>query len=133
MEKKVYDVEAVIKVLLTEQDIDDIMTTALEGGVTYWCDRCVAVGKFLGKEYASEHISKGGSLRLHLIEPFDDKDTEWYELTPAMFLKGVQLWLENGGYAYGTAEEGRVDCGEIDGWAADSIIQYAIFGELIYC
>lgn len=37
MEKKTFSVKAEINVKLTEQDIDDIMVAALEGGINYWC------------------------------------------------------------------------------------------------
>lgn len=26
------------RVIVTEEDVDDIMCSALEGGITYWCD-----------------------------------------------------------------------------------------------
>ena len=26
------------RVVVTEEDVDDIMCSALEGGITYWCD-----------------------------------------------------------------------------------------------
>ena len=37
MEKKKFPVKAEINVDLTQQDIDDIMVAALEGGIDYWC------------------------------------------------------------------------------------------------
>ena len=36
MEKKTFSVRAEINVELTQQDIDDIMAAALEGGINYW-------------------------------------------------------------------------------------------------
>ncbi len=49
------------KVEFDNECIDDIMATALEGGITYWCDDAEVVGDYLG-EYASEQISRGGTL-----------------------------------------------------------------------
>ena len=63
MNNKRFTVQPQIEVNLTQQDIDDIMVTALEGGITGWCDQIEVVGKQLGR-CAGEQISKGGSLIL---------------------------------------------------------------------
>ncbi len=44
---------------ITDEQLDDIMCTALEGGITYWCDEAKVVGDYLG-EYAHEQIARGG-------------------------------------------------------------------------
>ena len=47
-------------VTINQRDIDDIMSIALEGGITYWCSYVEVVGgEYLG-EYASDQISRGG-------------------------------------------------------------------------
>ena len=48
------------------------------------------------------------------------------------FAQGFRLWLENGGDRYGAVSYGEVDTCEIDGEMADLIIQYALFGEVVY-
>ena len=127
-----FEVHAELVVRLTGQDVDDIMLSALEGGIYYWCDRVTVEGQYLG-EYASEQISRGGTLNVHVREPFDEHDTEWYELDIEKFTQGFLLWLENGGDRYGAVSgNGKVDCGEIDAECADAIIQYALFGEVVY-
>lgn len=88
-------------------------------------------GQYLGK-YAREQISRGGTLKVHVTEPFDEQDTEWYELDIEKFIQGFRLWLENGGDRYGAVSNGEVDTCEIDGEMADLIIQYALFGEVVY-
>lgn len=129
--EKKFEVHAEITVRLTQQDVDDIMVSALEGGICYWCDRVTVEGQYLGK-YASEQISRGGTLKVHVTEPFDEQDTEWYELDIEKFIQGFRLWLENGGDRYGAVSNGEVDTCEIDGEMADLIIQYALFGEVVY-
>ena len=89
-----HSLSAVINFVVTDQDIDDIMSAVLDGGITYWCCRAEVVGDYLG-EYASEQISRGGTLRLH--------DSEADSVT-----------------------------GDIDALAADMIIQYALFSDVIY-
>lgn len=119
------NVERTLKI--TEEDIDDIMVGALEGGINYWCCKAEVVGEYLN-EWGSHQISKGGKLLLHNAE-----ENEVYELTLEKFLSGIKKWYENGGDVYGVVKnDGTIDCSEIDAGDADSIIQYAIFGELIF-
>lgn len=92
-EKKIVETLFVRRsVNVSEQDIDDILCTAFEGGITYWCDSVRVVGNYLGK-YASDQISRGGKLKFHVEEPFDNEETEWYEMDQEKFLHGLQEWL----------------------------------------
>lgn len=112
---------------LTQKDVDDIMAIALEGGINYWCRRAKVVGDYLG-EYASEQISRGGTLKL-----YDAEEPEVYELNIDKFIKGFKAWIENG-YDYSGAlrSDGTVDCCEIDAEDADTIIQLALFDEIVF-
>lgn len=104
--------------------VDNIMSTALDGGITYWCDCAEVVDNYLG-EYASDQISRGGTLRLH-----DSDEDKWYELNLEKFTKGLAKIVEDRGLD--VLYEGKIDAGEIDAEDADAIIQYAIFGEIVY-
>lgn len=123
--QKSFEVTAEIKVKLTQEDIDDIMSGALDF-IGYWCRKAEVVGKYLG-EYASEQISRGGTLKL-----YDMEAGLVYSLTLEKFLKGFRLWIENGDDRYHAVEDGVVDTCNIDGIMADMIVQYAIFDEVIY-
>lgn len=114
-----------ISAAITEEDIDDIMVSALEGGITYWADGCEVVGKYLG-EYASEQISRGGALRIL------DESGEKHWLNLDKFLKGFVIWASEGYDQYGAIRAGRVDTTVVDGAAADCIIQLALFEEVVY-
>lgn len=116
---------------VSEQDIDDILCTAFECGITYWCDGVKVVGDYLG-EYVSEQISRGGKLKFHVEEPFDDEETEWYEMNQEKFLYGLQEWLNNSRNSGSCLCENEIDCRQIDVLMADEIIQYALFGEVVY-
>lgn len=100
-----------VKTTITSEQIDDIMTSALEGGISYWCNQVKVKGNYEG--YASDQISKGGVLKLR------DDDGKWHILTKAKFLKGVSLHKNH-------------DFDNYDATDADSIVQLAIFGELVY-
>ena len=122
---KKYSVSAVINFIVSDEDIDDIMSAALDGGITYWCRRAEVVGEYLG-EYASEQISRGGTLKLYDIE-----DSTVSELTLEKFLNGLRLWIENE-RTFELTDAGRLDVGQIDALAADAIIQYALFNDVVF-
>lgn len=119
-----YMVPILTSVKVTDEDIDDIMCSALEGGICYWCDRAEVAGDYLG-EYAHEQISRGGTLLLH-----DREGEAAVRLTLEKFMYGLRRFLS--GNLAKVVFKGRIDPGEIDGARADSIIQYAVFDEIIY-
>ena len=124
-EGKKHSISAVINFVVSDEDIDDIMSAALDGGITYWCGKAEVVGEYRG-EYASEQISRGGSLKLYDIE-----DGTVSELTLDKFLTGIRLWIENE-RAFELTDTGRLDVCNIDAPAADAIIQYAVFNDVIF-
>lgn len=124
--KSTYTIEPTIEVNFTSQDIDDIMVCALEGGINYWCRQAKVVGKYLG-EYASDQISRGGTLIL-----YDAESSDKWELTLGKFLNGMKLAVEQGvGLSFNPAD-GSIDTGDIDADAADAIVQLALFGEVVF-
>lgn len=128
-EEEFETVKAELQIALSTEDIDDIMCGALEGGITYWCNRAEVVGEYLG-EYGSEQIARGGMLKLH-----DREGGKEYELTKEKFLKGIELWAKNPvGCNCLEQIDGklRIDTCNADAIVCDAIIQYAIFGDVIY-
>jgi len=119
------------KIHLTKDDIDDIMVTALEGGITYWCERAEVPTEegYLG-EYASEQIALNGTLKLYA-----EGEEEPVTLTEERLLHGLcQYILHPHPYDIIYYENGKayVDTGCIDAEVADMIIQYALFDEIVY-
>lgn len=119
-------------VIVTSKDIDDIMCTSLEGGVTaMWSDKVDVVDEYLG-EYAHEQISRGGSLIFTDIENGDR-----FMLTRGMLLDGIKTYI-NEFSNIPFLEKGKVkgtytiDCGQLDAYEADMIVQYALFDEQVY-
>lgn len=111
-------------VICENQDIDDIMCTGLEGGINYWCD-CVEVeDEYLG-EFASEQISRGGTLIFH-----DSEKPYQYKLTLDKFLKGLETFIKERGLD--AIYDLDIETIDIDADDADAIIQYALFGDIIY-
>ena len=124
MNDEKFRVSISLDVDLSQQDIDDIMVVALEGGINYWCREAEVVGEYLG-EYASDQISRGGSLILH-----DAESSDKWELTRDKFLNGVKLYFEQGCHVQ--VEDNAIDTGDIDANDADCIVQFAVFGEVIF-
>ncbi len=124
MSEKKFTVRPQIEVSLTQQDIDDIMVAALEGGINYWCRKAKVVGEYLG-EYASEQISRGGSLTL-----YDAESSDKWELTLEKFLNGVKLYFEQGCHVQ--VEDNSIDAGDIDANDADCIVQFALFEKVVF-
>ena len=124
MNEKKYTVRPEIEVNLSQQDIDDIMAVALDGGICYWCRKAEVVGEYLG-EYASDQISRGGDLILH-----DAESAQTWELTLEKFLKGVKLYFEQGCHVQ--VEDNAIDTCDIDANDADCIVQFSVFGEVMF-
>ena len=125
MNDKKYPVHIEMDTSIIQQDIDNLMCTALNGGICYWCGHAEVVGEMLGS-CTHEHISRGGTLVLH-----DAESPDKWELTLEKFLKGIELYIK---------EDGRVriedfqlaDYGALDAADADCIVQYALFGRLVF-
>lgn len=134
----------VTKILVTDEDLSDILCSALYGGISYWC-KCVSPkdGHWKGK-YTEDHIVKGGALIL------EDVEGEHYELNKFKMLRGIACLIESDGLdscgfenevAYYVNAE-NTSCtlkashclytGDIDANIADSIVQYGIFGEQVF-
>lgn len=127
MSDKVFEIPVTSTIKVTAQDIDDIMSSALDGGITYWCTECTVVGNYLG-EYASEQISRGGELLI-----YDYEEGVYRKLTLEKMLNGIKMAYENCCYPdYEWCDGKELDCCQIDAEVADCIIQYALFNDWVY-
>lgn len=124
-----------LDVRVRNEDIDDIMVSALEGGINYWCRKAEVKGDYLG-EYASDQISRGGELILH-----DAEENKSYTLSKEKFVEGLKKYIAAGNTGCIDQETNsigvytgklNIDPGNIDAGAADCIIQYALFDDVIY-
>lgn len=122
---KTYNIEINKKYIVTSEDIDDIMCAALEGGINYWCRKAEVVGEYLG-DYASEQISRGGTLIL-----YDAESSDKWELNIEKLLFGIEKAIEEW-YEYEWFEDGRLETSQIDAEIADGIVQLALFDEIVF-
>ena len=78
-------------------------------------------------EYGHEQIARGGSLML-----YDAESSDKWELTLDKFLRGLALAIESGAPVTIDAESGYIDTSDVDAECADMIIQFALFGDLVF-
>lgn len=124
---KEFKIDVIREIKVTQEDIDDIMCSALEGGITYWCCKAEVVGEYLG-EYASEQISRGGILLLH-----DAEEDEVYDLDLKHLLSGIKQAYEGNYFAdYEWCNGKTIDTCQVDAEVADVIVQLALFDEVIF-
>ena len=117
--KKIGQVRKVMDI--SSEDIEDVLVGAFEGGSNYWLRKVKVVDDdYKGGEYASDVVGLGGELILTTMEG------EKHKLTQAKMVDGFQKYLDNGGMCF------PFDSGNPDGWTYDMILQYALFGKLVY-
>ena len=116
-------------IAVADETVDVIMSEALSG-IARWCDEAEVVGEYLGT-HAHEQVSRGGQLKMHEIE---EDDT--HILTREKFFKGLRLYVEEGCCREDILEFVggglRIDAMMVDAAVADAIVQYALFGEVVY-
>ena len=118
----------------TPSDINDLIVGALEGGINYWCRKAVIKKdtednffNVLPEDqekviYASDAIGYGGTLIL-----LDAESTDKWELTLENVLKAIEKHCTK---RHITPSDLMDDYDADD---CDCIVQYAIFGELMFC
>ena len=120
------EVEVKLKIKLSDQEIDSILSAAFEGGINYWAVKVDPKdGDFKGTKYASEALSKGATL---IIRTDDDGNLE---LDKDKFVSGLEKAIVKYPHLFRMNAE-TLDIGYIDAEVADVIIQMAVFGEVVY-
>jgi hypothetical protein len=121
------------RVEITVQDIDDIMCAALEGGITYWCYEAYPYGYNDGAkwpegvDYTSQCLSRGYDIALVDSEEDDEHGVPvQYMLTLSAMIRGIQMFCDIHHKHYNIISE------DYDSLDADCMVQYALFGKLVY-
>jgi hypothetical protein len=110
---------------MDNQIIDDILTTAFEGGINYWCTKVsVRDGDFKGADYASMSVSKGATVDLTVDE--SDGAVDVKPLTRESIIHGIN---EASKFKKQTIDAFYEDH---DAESADMAVQFAVFGKLIF-
>ena len=108
--------EVPIEVRVSDQDLEDILSLALEVGIAHWCRQYDRTGKFGITLYNAESDDKWS---------FDKRD----------LLRGIEQYItsENQWSILNADKNGvYVDTAMVDAYVADVIIQYACMGKIIF-
>jgi len=105
---------------VSEGLVDDLLCTAFEGACNYWIEKIrVPDGYPEGADYGSDVISRGGYVTI-------GADGDHHNLTLDKFIYGIQMHCINKPTSVSALNEDH------DGDDADCILQYALFGEVVY-
>ncbi len=121
--------------VITDELIDDTLTTALEGGINYWAANAtpdhwpdVESTLFPGEApWASEVLTKGADLLITLHRELGEPEPQVERLTKAKMIKGIRAFCTRRKITPSALEDDPVDAE-----GADCIVQLALFGEIVY-
>jgi len=104
---------------VTQEDLDNIIDSAV-AWCAYWCD-LLEIGKRPMEDIKamSEVVTRGGTLVFHIDEPFEDGGKKRFVLTAPKMVKALKKY-------------GEFDFEDFDGPMSDSVLQIALFGEVVY-
>jgi hypothetical protein len=117
---------------LTGADCGYIATTAAEGGIGYWS---VIDSYDYTRWFDEDDGAYAGAIEVDLdfvfytLHEYDDIDGpgDGLDVTPVIIRRGVQQWLDEGRKFADMSDLAAMDADE-----ADCVIQYGLFGEVIY-
>lgn len=120
--------------------IEEVLTSAMYGGIGYWAcldndceswDRWKRRADFIHGEDSGDIVTEcirilyaGGELEFFDTE---DSGTRFDPLTLDKLIKGIESWED----LHGSIRK-AIDDGAFDSYEADTIVQFALFGELVY-
>lgn len=124
-----------IELEISDQEIKDIVITALEGGISYWgC--LINEGKdfedfyklqsyhaLSTSEFVADLLLSGKSVFFFDSDMESDEGEHW-ELKLSMILEGIKMYIQE------TKDLNFMD--NLDSLVADQILQYAMFNEVVY-
>jgi len=116
-----------VELNIPDQDIIDIMVTALEGGSNYWYNlpNTSAAKKYNDPQFAlSELITKAVLEHDEKFQVYDieDEDTLLGEISQENFKRGLQMFLD----------DDRIWTPDMDAEQADVFFQFVVMGEIVY-
>jgi hypothetical protein len=121
-----YGIQMIITDSITSENVSDLISTAFEGGINYWCGKAKLVEGSVKEEQKkdkliSDLVVLGGRLILHDAES-DDK----WELNINNMIDGIRQHCTQKNILPSQLME------DYDADDADKIIQYALFKEQVF-
>ena len=119
-----------VDIELKDEFLSDVMCIALEGGIGYWC----VASKIVRSTLQNSPLT-------YMQFNASDVDGDDFKSVPVNFdtiANGIKLALEPDARINGATREAIFrgvtcnDAGEIDADAADAIVQFGMFGRIVY-
>jgi hypothetical protein len=121
---KILDIE------LSDKEVVNIYTTALEGGIGYWAIADEYKWQYLYEDWENDivHPLEPDQVLVVLSDTEDD-DFKDEQLTPAKIRAGVKLLIEKYPHMYQIINDNEF---HVDADGADAVVQLGLFGEIVY-
>jgi hypothetical protein len=135
MSKDVIFLEVPVK--LDDGFVNDVICTMFEGGSNYWINTIkinhpngMKLKSTPTSEWAADALNKGGSVTIFPHE----YDGDIVTLNKQNLIDGVKKWAAGSNLLEIINEDGQnyIDAGNIDADEADVILQYSVFGEIVF-
>lgn len=124
---KQHEVTVTTSWYFTDDDMENIVITALEGGIGYWACLDNTLPEFEDQpencptsEWCWKLLNEGKTL--HFLDAEDDE--EHFEMDLAALYKGIGMAIDKGNW------DGDMD--GIDADIADAVFQYAMLDDIVY-
>ena len=121
---KILDIE------LSDLEVVNIYTTALEGGIGYWavCDEYR--WQYLYEDWENDIVKElDPDQVLVVLSDTEETDFQNEHLTPAKIRAGVKLLIEKYPHKYQIINDNQF---HVDADGADLVVQLGLFGEVVY-
>lgn len=124
------DYEVTVRHPYSQNDLASIMCSAIEsGGINYWVHHVTIETMPTPVPYLAYVVPAGGSITIYEDEEGEDGKPKPHLLTREKLIEGLQKWLDwRSKHGWDIA----LDPSCWDTSDADCIIQFAIFGEVVY-
>lgn len=110
-----------LAIKFSKQDCNDILDTAAEGGVNHWA---------YVTRTPDRNDGTGSGARLHLTPVHDDDDFTPRTICALDVLEAMREVLER--FPAGTHAVHAINAQDVDAEAADVIVQFAMFGRVVF-
>ena len=124
-------------VKVVTENISDILSSAIYGGIGYWACIDDTTPEFIINSFNNDDSYEEICTRIllhggHILIIDIWEEYGIYSLTLENLLTGIKRWIESGMDRYGTVSGNELDCCCIDSECADCIIQLALFDDIVY-
>lgn len=128
-----------VDVVVTKQTLIDALITAFEQGIGYWATqlksgerRVVRKSEEAQSEFLARNLLEDGTIDV-VVGGENGETPDYYTLTRSRFIAGMAQWIREGRASENVSSVDDLGIEyDIDAEQADVIVQFALFGKVIY-